>query len=242
MLIDVVQQPGATLDSWTQEKIGSINSRQGASILQLNPTTLGSNPAYKVEYVWEGDKILEMWTVIGDKLYAFSYVGEGEEKYQQNLPAVQSMIDSFRLTTAGSPPVTSLATTTKIPPASPTKPNNDNDKTYCDVPNPSNPCHDRKDGDEETGLYTCMDGSHKSDWRDCTGGGSNNDDDDNDDLPNCNDVEYGTRCDGSEDEDSTLDDETEYEDDGEIEGGEDSGDEEDSGGDEAAADEGSSED
>ena len=145
VLLDVVQQPGATLDSWTQEKIGSINSRQGASILQLNPTTLGGNPAYKVEYVWEGDKILEMWTVIGDKLFAISYVGEGEEKYQQNLPAVQSIIDSFQLTNAGSSQATSLATTTTATPTSPAKPNNDNDKTYCDVPNPSNPCHDRKD-------------------------------------------------------------------------------------------------
>jgi hypothetical protein len=45
VLIDVVQQPGVTLDSWTQEKIGSINSRPGASILQLNQTTLGGNPA-----------------------------------------------------------------------------------------------------------------------------------------------------------------------------------------------------
>lgn len=97
VLIDVVQQPGATLDSWTQEKIGSINSRPGASILQLNPTTLGGNPAYKVEYMWEGDKILEIWTVIGDKLYAISYVAEGEEKFQRYLNDVNNMIESFQI-------------------------------------------------------------------------------------------------------------------------------------------------
>jgi hypothetical protein len=56
---------------------------------------------------------------------------------------------------------------------------NNDDKTYCDVPNPSNPCHDRRDGSETNGLYTCMDGSHEADWKDCNG--SNNDDD----LPNC---------------------------------------------------------
>jgi hypothetical protein len=88
-------------------------------------------------------------------------------------------------------------------------------KTYCDVPNPSNPCHDRRDGDEETGLYTCLDGSHEEDWKDCNGDNdSDNNNNDDDDKPNCNDVEYGTNCDGSEDEDSTLDDDTEYEDDG----------------------------
>ncbi len=95
VLIDVVQQPGATLDSWAQEKIGSINSRPGANILQLSPTTLGGNPAYKIEYLWEGDKILEMWTVVGDKIYSISYTGEGEENYQQNLPAVQNIINSL---------------------------------------------------------------------------------------------------------------------------------------------------
>ena len=113
----------------------------------------------------------------------------------------------------------------------------DGGNPYCDeLATPySEDCFDRKDYDQETGLYPCKDGSYVGDWRDCTGGGSNNDDDDNDsDLPNCNDVEYGTRCDGSEDEDSTLDDETEYEDDGYIDEDEDGqdDDEEDSGGDE----------
>ena len=114
----------------------------------------------------------------------------------------------------------------------------DGGNPYCDeLATPySEDCFDRKDYDQETGLYPCKDGSYVGDWRDCTGGGSNNDDDDNDnDLPNCNDVEYGTRCDGSEDEDSTLDDETEYEDDGYIdedEDGQDDDEEEDSGGDE----------
>jgi hypothetical protein len=38
--------------------------------------------------------------------------------------------------------------------------------------------------------------------RDCPDRESNNDDED--DLPNYNDVEYGTHCDGSEDEDSWV--------------------------------------
>jgi len=46
------------------------------------------------------------------------------------------------------------------------------EKTYCDVPNPSDPCHDRKDYSETTGLYTCIDGSHEEDWKDCDGGGT----------------------------------------------------------------------
>ena len=45
-----------------------------------------------------------------------------------------------------------------------------------------------------------MDGSHEEDWRDCNG-------DRDKEYPNCNDVEYGTRCDGSEDENSWTDEE-----------------------------------
>ncbi len=49
---------------------------------------------------------------------------------------------------------------------------NDNDPNpYCDVvrqdPNYHGSCHDRKDNSETTGLYTCNDGTHKADWRDC---------------------------------------------------------------------------
>ena len=71
VLIDVIQRPGADLDSWTQEKIGSISLRPGASIILVNQTTLGGNPAYKVEYTWEGDKILEMWTLMVTKYMLF---------------------------------------------------------------------------------------------------------------------------------------------------------------------------
>lgn len=37
--------------------------------------------------------------------------------------------------------------------------------------------HDRRDGDEVTGLYTCMDGSHEEDWKDCNGDSNDNDND-----------------------------------------------------------------
>ena len=64
--------------------------------------------------------------------------------------------------------------------------NNDNDDNkrppsdnpYCDQVTVYESCFDRKDYDQETGLYPCKDGSNVKDWRDCNGdsGGSNNDD------------------------------------------------------------------
>ena len=47
----------------------------------------------------------------GDKVYAISYLGEGEERYQQNLPAVHSIIDSFQLIDEGSPFISTRITT-----------------------------------------------------------------------------------------------------------------------------------
>jgi hypothetical protein len=84
-------------------------------------------------------------------------------------------------------------------------------KTYCDVPNPSNPCHDRKDYSDSTGLYTCIDGSHEEDWSDCDGGSGDNDNGDDDsnsdeETENCG----GEPCTATEKEDSWVDDETEY--------------------------------
>jgi hypothetical protein len=77
-------------------------------------------------------------------------------------------------------------------------------KTYCDVPNPSNPCHDRKDYDQETGLYPCIDGSYEEDWRDCNGGGSGGSDDNDDNGNDSSDLDDdsdddGNNCQGEDD-------------------------------------------
>lgn len=55
---------------------------------------------------------------------------------------------------------------------------------YCDTEKgkAAPVCHDRKDYDQDTGLYPCNDGTNKVDWRDCkdaTEKNVNNDDDDN---------------------------------------------------------------
>ena len=62
--------------------------------------------------------------------------------------------------------------------------NNDNDIKYCDgqsAPQYPDSCYDRNDLPEDSGF------------------------DDDDKLPNCNDVEYGTHCNGTEDENSWTD-------------------------------------
>lgn len=48
---------------------------------------------------------------------------------------------------------------------------------YCDLVPDNYPgsCHDRKDYDENTGLYPCRDGSNVKDWRDCKDAGKHPD-------------------------------------------------------------------
>jgi hypothetical protein len=49
---------------------------------------------------------------------------------------------------------------------------NDGPNPYCDKVSDEymrsgGVCHDRKDASDITGLFTCNDGTHKTDWRDC---------------------------------------------------------------------------
>src|SRR5829696_7088371 len=88
---------------------------------------------------------------------------------------------------------------------------------YCDQVDPdelgpNETCHDRKDASDDTGLYTCLDGSHEEDWRDCNGEDSvpNNPDETEDwdeprELEEDESVEVGEPTQGYEDEEGTTD-------------------------------------
>jgi hypothetical protein len=82
----------------------------------------------------------------------------------------------------------------------------DKGNPYCDlVPdNYNGSCHDRKDGSDDTGLYTCRDGSHVKDWRDCKDAGKHPDEEEEKeeekDEEGCD--EHDDHCDTSQDCDS----------------------------------------
>ena len=78
------------------------------------------------------------------------------------------------------------------------------DQVYPEELGPNETCHDRKDADDDTGLYTCLDGSHEKDWGDCEGGKGGEIVEE--ETENCG----GEPCTPSEKEDSWLEDETEY--------------------------------
>jgi hypothetical protein len=82
----------------------------------------------------------------------------------------------------------------------------DKGNPYCDlVPdNYNGSCHDRKDSSDDTGLYTCRDGSHVKDWRDCKDAGKHPDEEEEKeeekDEEGCD--EHDDYCDTSQDCDS----------------------------------------
>jgi hypothetical protein len=90
---------------------------------------------------------------------------------------------------------------------------NDNDddgpNPYCDTDKgkAAKVCHDRKDYDEDTGLYPCNDGTNKVDWRNCKDATEKNDNNNDDStksiqttMTTSNSVEEAScRLDGSAD-------------------------------------------
>jgi hypothetical protein len=65
-----------------------------------NNSMLAEMPAYKLVYTDVEDdtnyKTMEIGTIIGDKVYYIEYIAE-EEKYDNYLPTIQMMLNSFEL-------------------------------------------------------------------------------------------------------------------------------------------------
>jgi eukaryotic-like serine/threonine-protein kinase len=86
-----------TLDPYSNAHINFI--RQQARVLESNTTTLkGDNSlAHKIVYInSEGQKIMQVWTIKGDKAYHITYAAN-ETRYNDYLPPVQKMIDSLEI-------------------------------------------------------------------------------------------------------------------------------------------------
>jgi hypothetical protein len=86
-----------TLDQYSDAQINFI--REQASVLESSTTTLkGDNTlAHKIVYInSEGQKIMQVWTIKGDKAYHITYA-TNETRYNDYLPPAQKMIDSFEI-------------------------------------------------------------------------------------------------------------------------------------------------
>jgi hypothetical protein len=85
------------LDQYTNADIKFI--RQQATVLEEDTTTLNATNtlAHKVVYInSEGQKVMQVWTIKGDKAYHITYAAN-ESRYSDYLLPVQKMIDSFEI-------------------------------------------------------------------------------------------------------------------------------------------------
>ena len=86
-----------TLDQYSNAQINFI--KEHGSVLESNTITLkGDNTlAHRIVYInSEGQKIMQVWTIKGDKAYHITYA-TNQTRYYDYLPPVQKMIDSFEI-------------------------------------------------------------------------------------------------------------------------------------------------
>jgi hypothetical protein len=95
---NLLNSQSVTLDQYSDAQINFI--REQASVLESNTITLkGDNNtlAHKIVYINnEGQKIMQVWTIKGNKSYHITYAADAD-RYSDYLPSVQKMIGSFEI-------------------------------------------------------------------------------------------------------------------------------------------------
>jgi hypothetical protein len=114
-LVDVhsLDSPDITLAKYVQDEItNKREERQGFKLVESTPMTIsdGKAPAHKLVYTFlkedeprsgETNKIQRIYTIEGDKVYSIAYLAE-VDKYDDSLPLVEKMVDSFRISDSDS--------------------------------------------------------------------------------------------------------------------------------------------
>ena len=90
-----------SLDEYTNMTLTEIE-QQGLEVNESNAFTLAGNPGYRIIFspppqtVPVSLSVMQVWTVINDKVYLLAYTAEGSE-FQNNLSLVQQMLDSLQV-------------------------------------------------------------------------------------------------------------------------------------------------
>ncbi len=104
---DLTGNNNTSLQQFVDKEIDLLNATSptedtsSRTILQSEPTSIsGNTQAYRVVYSEKASgnlsKVMEIYTVIGDKGYVLSYLADAPI-YDKYLPTVQKMIDSFKV-------------------------------------------------------------------------------------------------------------------------------------------------
>jgi len=83
------------LDQYTSNQLNAIK-RVNATAIEDKETKIASNPAHNAVFTLNGTKVMQIWTLKGDKAYIFAYQANPNE-YATNLPTFQRMVDTVEI-------------------------------------------------------------------------------------------------------------------------------------------------
>ena len=89
------------LDTYSEASLSQVKSFQDFKLLNSSSTTLAELPAHMIVYSFIDEsetplQNLQVWTVKNGTAYVITYTGTPEE-FESSLPALQSVLDTFRL-------------------------------------------------------------------------------------------------------------------------------------------------
>jgi hypothetical protein len=99
---EVLPTSDFSLDRYSEAALGQVESFPDFKLLNSSSTTLAGLPAHMIVYSFSDEESqtpwqnLQVWTVKYGMAYIITYGGIPEE-FDSSLPALQSVVDSFRL-------------------------------------------------------------------------------------------------------------------------------------------------
>jgi eukaryotic-like serine/threonine-protein kinase len=101
VIVSVNNVSNTTQAQYTEEALAQYNNVSGViTITRSEPTTLAGNPAHGIEYLEKHPdqslKKLQLWSVVGDRVYIVTYAAD-ESEFPQYLADVQSIVESMQI-------------------------------------------------------------------------------------------------------------------------------------------------
>jgi hypothetical protein len=101
VVISVNNVTNTTLGQYTEEVLGQYNNLSDViTITKSEPSTLAGNPAHAIEYLDNSQdqplKKIQIWTVVGDRVYVVTYAAD-ESEFPQYLADVQAIVQSLQI-------------------------------------------------------------------------------------------------------------------------------------------------
>jgi eukaryotic-like serine/threonine-protein kinase len=101
VVISVNNVTNTTLGQYTEEVLAQYNNLSDViTITKSEPSTLAGNPAHAIEYQDNSQdqplKKIQIWTVVGDRVYVVTYAAD-ESEFPQYLTDVQAIVQSMQI-------------------------------------------------------------------------------------------------------------------------------------------------